>query len=117
MHPAYIAPKALDSLKYGKSVSDNGWGLFIQYLEEDCAKTGSLVIRVDKWFPSSKKCIHCGYIHHELMLKDRTYICPVCGHVMDRDEQAAVNIRKEALRIFNNICTAKPKPFKMKLAA
>jgi len=44
------------SLKFGKSVSDNGWGLFTLYLEEACKKTGSVLIRVDKWFPSSKTC-------------------------------------------------------------
>lgn len=88
------------SLRFGKSVSDNGWGNFLRYLEEACRKCGTLLIRVDRWFPSSKTCSVCGRVHRELALSDRTYICPECGSAMDRDENAAVNIRKEALRIF-----------------
>ena len=95
------------TLRFGKSVSDNGWGLFTLYLEEACKKTGSLLIRVDKWFPSSKTCHHCGHVHHDLKLNDRTYICPVCGHVMDRDYQAAQNIRDEAFRIFQEFSQGK----------
>lgn len=91
------------ALKFGKSVSDNGWGAFTQYLEESCRKTGSMVIRVDKWFPSSRKCHMCGYVNHELTLSDRTYVCPVCGNTMDRDAHAAVNIRDEALRILGKL--------------
>ena len=97
------------ALKFGKSVSDNGWGAFTQYLEESCRKTGSVVIRVDKWFPSSRKCHVCGYVNHELKLSDRTYVCPVCGNTMDRDAHAAVNIRDEALRIFAELRTESEK--------
>lgn len=88
------------SLRFGKSVSDNGWGNFLLYLEEVCRKCGTLLIRVDRWFRSSKTCSVCGHVHRELALSDRTYACPECGFVMDRDENAAVNIREEALRIF-----------------
>ena len=87
------------ALRFGKSVSDNGWGMFTQMLEYKSGRKGKELIRVDKWFPSSKKCSCCGYIHKELKLEDREYVCPACGHVMDRDFQAAVNIREEAVRI------------------
>ena len=87
------------ALRFGKSVSDNGWGMFTRILEEKCLQYGTLLIRVDKWFPSSRACCRCGHIHRELKLSDRTYICPECGHVMDRDHQAAVNIDEEGLRI------------------
>ena len=60
-------------------------------------RKGKLLVKVDRWFPSSKTCIACGYIHKELKLSDRTYLCPVCGHVMDRDEQAAKNLLNEAI--------------------
>ena len=89
------------SLRFGKSVSDNGWGNFLIYLEEACRKSGTLLIRVSRWFPSSKTCSVCGHVHRELALSDRTYACPECGSAMDRDENAAVNIREEALRIFH----------------
>ena len=42
---------------------------------------------------------HCGHVHEDLELNDRTYICPKCGHVMDRDYQAAVNIDREGLNL------------------
>ena len=90
------------ALRFGKSVSDNGWGTFIRILEEKCLQYGTLLIKVDKWFPSSKTCMHCGHIHKELKLSDRTYICPKCGHVMDRDHQAAVNIDEEGLRMLRD---------------
>ena len=91
------------ALKFGKSVSDNGWGNFTRILEEQCCRRGSLLIRVSRWFPSSKTCCHCGHILRELRLSDRVFLCPECGCVMGRDHQAAVNIREEALRIFHSI--------------
>jgi len=93
------------TLRFGKSVSDNGWGAFTEMLERKCRREGSILIRVDKWFPSSRKCVHCGNIHKELSLSDRTYICPKCGHVMDRDQNAAMNIDSEGLRLFIEACT------------
>ena len=87
------------SLNLGKSVSDIGWGKFMQILEELCNKLGKLLIRVDRWYPSSKTCSHCGYINKDLKLEDRVYICPECGHVMSRDKNAATNILEEGFRI------------------
>mgnify|MGYP004640542161 FL=1 len=86
-------------LNLGKSVSDIGWGKFTQILEELCNKLGKLLIRVDRWYPSSKTCGHCGYINKDLKLEDRVYVCPECGHVMSRDKNAATNILKEGFRI------------------
>lgn len=91
------------SLNFGKSVSDNGWGAFVTMLEYKCRREGKLLLRVDKWFPSSKTCSVCGHVHHDLQLGDRTYECPVCGNVMDRDEQAAINIDNEGLRILKEV--------------
>lgn len=88
------------ALSFGKSVSDNGWGMFVNLLEYKAARKGVLLLFVDKWFPSSKTCHRCGYIHKELQLSDRQYLCPACGHVMDRDVQAAKNIDEEGFRIF-----------------
>ncbi len=86
-------------LKLGKSVSDIGWGRFTQILEELCNKFGKLLVRVDRRYPSSKTCSHCGYVNKDLKLEDRVYVCPECGHVMDRDKNAAVNILREGFRI------------------
>lgn len=91
------------SLRFGKSASDNGWGMFVDMLLYKAVRKGKLILFVSKWFPSSKTCHACGYIHKELQLSDRTYECPVCGHVMDRDEQAAKNIDEEGLRIYRQL--------------
>lgn len=87
------------ALRFGKAVSDNGWGMFVSMLTYKAERKGKLLVKVDRWFPSSKTCIACGHIHKELKLSDRTYLCPVCGHAMDRDEQAAKNILNEAKRM------------------
>ena len=52
------------------------------------------MIYAEKYYPSSKKCstLNCEYINHELTLEDRTWICPDCGKVHDRDENAALNL-------------------------
>lgn len=88
------------SLQFGKSVSDNGWGNFIRILEEKRREYGTLLLRVSKWYPSSKTCSCCGYVLDQLELKERIYVCPVCGNILNRDINAAINIRQEALRIF-----------------
>ena len=93
------------SLNFGKSVSDNGWGMFMDMLYYKAEREGVYVVKIDKWFPSSKKCFECGHIHKELQLSDRTYICPVCGNVMDRDYQAATNIDEEGVSEFLNTLT------------
>ena len=94
------------SLNFGKSVMDNGWGMFTDMLEYKAERKGKTVVKIDKWFPSSKTCIACGHIHKELQLSDRTYTCPKCGHMMERDVQAAQNILDEALRMLNADATA-----------
>jgi len=60
---------------------------------------GREVIEISMWFPSSKLCDCCGYKNTELELKDREWICPVCGTKHDRDLNAANNILKEGKRI------------------
>ena len=93
-------------LHFGKSASDNGWGNFVWMLTYKSERKGGHLVKVDRWFPSSKKCSKCGYIHKELTLNDREYECPHCNHLMDRDHQAAVNIDTEGLRIFlRTYCT------------
>lgn len=92
------------SLHFGKSVHDLGWGMFTDMLSYKQERKGHVLMKVSKWFPSSKTCLHCGHVHRELTLRDRTYICPACGHVMDRDHQAACNIDQEGLRLYRGAC-------------
>ena len=85
------------TLNLGKSYSDNGWGMFVTMLLYKGKRNGCYIIKIDKWFPSSKTCSQCGYVHKDLQLSDRTYVCPVCGNLIGRDEQAAINIDLEGL--------------------
>lgn len=84
------------SLKLGKSTNDNGFGMFRTFLNYKLAERGKKLIKIDKWFPSSKTCSSCGYINDALTLKDREWNC-VCGIHHLRDVNAAINIRKEGL--------------------
>ena len=84
---------------HGKSAYDIGWGTFTSMLAYKMVDRGAHLIKVSKWFPSSKTCCECGHVYHELKKSDRTYVCPHCGNVMDRDYQAAINIKTEGLRM------------------
>ena len=86
------------SLHYGKSVMDNGYGMLRSMLEYKLAERGGELVKVDRWYPSSKRCSCCGKIKEDLALNERMYVC-ICGNVMDRDVNAAVNIRQEAMRL------------------
>ena len=88
------------SLHFGKSVMDNANGRFQRRLEEKLAEMGKTYVKIDRFFPSSKKCSCCGRIRKELSLSDRIYECE-CGYRGDRDVNAAVNLRMEGRRILN----------------
>lgn len=81
------------------SVSDVGLGEFIRQIEYKSDAFGGRVVKVGRFFASSKTCNDCGYINQELELKDRTWTCQGCGIIHDRDWNAAKNIEQEALRI------------------
>ena len=83
----------------GKATLDNGYGLFLNMLEYKLYDRGKYFIKVDKWFPSSQICNHCGTVHTEMKdLSIRTMRCD-CGLTMNRDYNAALNIKKEGLRL------------------
>ena len=86
------------SLKLGKSTNDNGFGMFRDIIAYKLADRGKAFVKIDKWFPSSKMCRHCGSINHELTLSDRVWTCS-CGATINRDENAAINIMNEGLRM------------------
>ncbi len=86
------------SLHFGKSVADNGYGMFRTMLAYKLEEQGKELVKVDRFFPSSKRCSKCGRIKEELTLSDRLYRCE-CGSIMDRDVNAAINIMKEAMRL------------------
>lgn len=86
------------SLKLGKSTNDNGFGMFREILSYKLADRGKALVKIDRWFPSSKMCRHCSSINHKLTLSDRVWTCG-CGATINRDENAAINIMNEGLRI------------------
>lgn len=68
-------------------------GMFFRFLRYKSDWYGNNILKIGRFEPSSKTCSKCGYIKHDLTLKDREWICPVCGEHHDRDVNAAINIR------------------------
>ena len=87
------------ALNFGKSVSDNGWGMFTTFLKYKLEEQGKQLIKIDKWFPSSKMCSSCGAVKDILQLSERQYTCEYCGEVLNRDYNASINIKNEGMRI------------------
>ena len=85
-------------LKFGKSVMDDSYGAFRDMLMYKLEDQGKELVKVDRFFPSSKMCSRCGNVKKELRLDERIYRCG-CGNCMDRDVNAAVNIREEGRRL------------------
>jgi putative transposase len=73
-------------------------GMFVTMLEYKAEWYGKNILKIGKFEPSSKTCNCCGYINKELMLKDRFWDCPKCNSVLDRDINAAINIKSFALK-------------------
>ena len=88
------------AMHFGKSVMDNGDGTFREMLAYKLERQGKKLVKVDRFYPSSKRCSCCGMVKKELGLGERIYICE-CGNRMDRDVNAAVNIREEGRRILS----------------
>lgn len=88
------------SLNFGKSVSDNGWGMFVTFLTYKLEEQGKQLVKVDKFFASSQICNTCGYKNPEMKnLSVRAWNCPKCGTHHDRDINAAINIRNEGMQL------------------
>lgn len=75
-----------------KSISDSGWSEFIRQLKYKGDWYGCHIEQINRFFPSSKRCFHCGFINDNLKLSDREWTCPECAYVIDRDINAAQNI-------------------------
>jgi len=88
------------SLNFGKSVSDNGWGMFTAFLKYKLEELGKRLVKTDKFFASSQLCSVCGYQNPDTKnLSVREWICPCCQTHHDRDINAAINIQNEGMRI------------------
>ena len=80
-----------------KSIADASWNTIVQYTVYKAKRAGSLVLLIDPRY-TSQKCSRCGNIKHDLKLSDRIYHCNVCGLTIDRDLNAAINIRNDGLK-------------------
>ena len=76
-----------------RSLSDAALGEFRRQLEYKTARSGAVLRVVDRWFASSKTCSNCGAVKAKLFLSERTFDCDACGLSIDRDLNAAINIR------------------------
>ncbi len=79
--------------KLARSISDASWGEFFRQLEYKCDWYGRQLVKIDRFFPSSKRCNHCGFVMDKLPLNVRSWDCPNCGTKgIDRDINAGKNI-------------------------
>lgn len=91
--------------KLAKSLSDAAFSEFYSTLSYKAEWYGKEVVKVDRWFASSKTCSCCAWKNESLTLADRVFNCPVCGLSKDRDLNASENILKEALRVSSALRT------------
>ena len=81
-----------------KHTFDNAWGMFVLMLEYKAKFRGKQVVKIDKYFPSSKTCSSCGSVKSTLKLNERIYNCN-CGLSIDRDLNASYNILVEGKKL------------------
>ena len=87
-------------LSNGNNTYDTSYYKFICMLNYKLENLGKKLVKIDKWYPSSKICSNCGFIKYIISLDERVYECEECGLVLNRDLNAAINIRNEGLRQF-----------------
>ena len=83
------------------SIQELNFGEFKRMLEYKANWYGRKLIFVDRFYPSSKTCNHCGYVNKKLKLSDRQWVCPNCGEIIERDYNAALNIRDEGVKLIS----------------
>jgi putative transposase len=94
--------------KLASSISDASWGELVRQLDYKCRWYGRELIKIDRWFPSSKRCGSCGHIVEKMPLNIREWECPSCGANHDRDINASKNILAAGLAV--SVCGANVRP-------
>ncbi len=102
------AKNMVKNRKLALSISDASWGELVRQLEYKCDWYGRTLVKIDRWFPSSKRCGKCGHIVEKLPLNIREWDCPNCGAHHDRDINAAQNILAAGLAV--KVCGANVRP-------
>ena len=83
--------------KLAKHIADANWGEFVRQLQYKGEWAGREVVKIDRFFPSSKRCPSCGFVHERMPLSVREWDCPECKTHWDRDIAAAMNIKTAGL--------------------
>ena len=84
-----------------KAIQDASWSTFVSFLDYKCNWYGKTLVKIDRFYPSSKTCSSCGYKLDKLDLGTREWTCPDCGDYHDRDINAAINILNKG---FTDLC-------------
>ncbi|MCM1981977.1 RNA-guided endonuclease TnpB family protein, partial [Lyngbya confervoides] len=85
--------------KLARAISDYSWGELVRQLEYKAGWYGRKLIKIDRWFPSSQRCSHCGHMVDQLPLSVREWKCSECGTHHERDINAAQNILAAGLAV------------------
>ena len=88
----------LKNHRLAQSISDAGWGMFVDFLKYKAEWYGVNILEIGTFEPSSKTCSSCGSVNKELTLQDREWTCNGCSTVLNRDVNAAINIKSFALK-------------------
>lgn len=91
----------LKNHKLAKSIQDASFSTFCNMISYKAKEQSRQYIKISTFYPSSKLCHCCGYKYKGLKLKERFWICPICNTQLDRDENAAINILNEGLKILS----------------
>ena len=84
--------------RLAKAISDTSWSSFVSKLEYKVAENQGYLVKIDRFYPSSKTCSNCGCVKESLKLSERTYKCNECGFTIDRDLNASINILNVGLK-------------------
>ena len=98
----------LKNHQLAQAIADASWSEMVRQLEYKCQWYGRTLVKIDRWFPSSKRCGHCGHVIDKLPLDVREWECPKCGTHHDRDINAANNILAAGLAVI--VCGASVRP-------
>lgn len=91
----------LKNHKLAKSITDASFGSFCNMIDYKAKEMNRQYVKIGTFYPSSKLCHYCGFKYKGLKLDERFWTCPECGTYLDRDENAAINILNEGLKILN----------------
>ena len=95
--------------KLARAISDASWGELVRQLSYKAEWYGRTLIKIDRWFPSSKRCNSCGNVVDKLPLNIREWTCSKCETVHDRDINAAINVLAAGLAVSASGASVRPK--------